>query len=116
MLAQITSSQQLTSDETDTGTSRLVTVTCKTPGGHRPEVSTATNVGNWSSQQVCDWLMSRGINANERLADLNGVQLVQIYGCLNLAPEYCTASLKTEFGMGFLDVVAFVAALKALLE
>ena len=83
----------------------------------QPQTRYIPEVKTWSKAQVQGWLRASDIQtSNERLEELNGTYLVKLYNILCRAPEYCATSLKTEFGLGLLDVATFVDALKELFE
>ncbi|XP_071476148.1 uncharacterized protein [Diadema antillarum] len=83
-----------------------------TLGSSKPSTS-QSGVSMWSRQDTGSWLTSIGIDAtNDRTRKLDGTRLVQIFGLLNRAPEYCVTSLNRELGMSFWDVLTFVDELE----
>ena len=109
-------------DEADSGTPSTPTHGAVRPKHQpkpkdQPQTRYTPEIKTWSTAQVQGWLRANDIQtSNERLEELNGAHLVKIYSSLCMAPEYCATSLKTEFGLGLLDVVTFVDALKELFE
>ncbi|XP_071510971.1 uncharacterized protein [Diadema antillarum] len=81
--------------------------------GSRKPSHPQSGVSMWSRQDTGSWLKSMGIDAtNDRIRKLDGTRLVQIFGLLNRAPEYCVTSLNRELGMSFWDVLTFVDELE----
>ncbi|XP_072182323.1 uncharacterized protein [Diadema setosum] len=81
--------------------------------GSRKPSNPQSGVSMWSQQDTGSWLTSIGIDAtNGRIRKLDGTRLVQIFGLLNRAPEYCVTSLNRELGMSFWDVLTFVDGLE----
>ena len=109
---------QVPVDKVDLAKSSPVSHGMRTPSGtDQTQHCDAGTIEAWGVDQVQDWLKKNGVNtSNKSLNNLNGVQLVQLFNCWRSAPEFCTTTLNTEFGLGLMDVAAFVSALKELFK